>query len=310
MNDFLYGYTSGSVVTRSAGPVIPLITVFIILLVWATGAGTAIAQSSDTETRQTIEKWLGDGAAKFGSGADASEVIDFYGKKQLGIEYAGGLLDEGQEEKLVVTIDASDCVIYVETTFALALTTLQGSSDWESFRSNLKLLRYRDGTIEGYNSRLHYFSDWMKTNQEKGIFEILHQDQDQDLPLVNKVRFMSANRESYPRLAGSDSLYYLIAIRESELGSHNLYYIPTSRIPEYEKQWKTGDLIGFVSTIDGLDIAHTAIVLKEGDRAGFYHASTTGEVMKDPKTIHEYSSERRNVSGVVIARPVFSSAME
>lgn len=266
-------------------------------------AGTAVAALHQDEDRATITGWLEEGAERFGPDADPSDVIEFYGRKQLGIEYVGGLLDEDPVETLVVTLQGSDCVLYVENTFALALTTLQGSRSWDRFTDNLKLLRYRDGEIEGYNSRLHYFSDWMKTNEEKGLFDVLHQEP--ELPVVNLVQFMSANREAYPKLAESDSLFYLVATREAELRSRTLYYIPTEKIPEYEKQWKTGDLLGFVSTIDGLDIAHTALIHRDGDRVGFYHASTVGEVMIDPKTIYEYTRDRRNVKGVVVARPLF-----
>jgi hypothetical protein len=281
---------------------LPFVRIMIMVVLFSMPGITVHAQNQD-EARTTITSWLEEGAELFGPDADPAAVIEFYGKKQLGIEYVGGLLDENPVETLVVTLEGSDCVLYVENSYALALTTLQESRSWDRFADNLKLLRYRDGKIDGYNSRLHYFSDWMKTNQEKGLIEVLHQET--GLPVVNQVQFMSANRDAYPRLAESDSLFYLIATREAQLRSHRLYYIPTEKITEYEKNWKTGDLLGFVSTIDGLDIAHTALVHRDGDRLGFYHASTVGEVMKDPKTIYEYTRDRRNVKGVVVARPLF-----
>ena len=276
----------------------------IILAALICFAGTAVVAQHQEEDRRTIISWLEEAAEHFGPDSDPADVIEFYGRKQLGIEYVGGLLDADPVETLVVTLQGSDCVLYVENSFALALTTLQGSRSWDRFTENLKLMRYREGEIEGYNSRLHYFSDWMKTNEEKGLFKVLHQEP--DLPVVNQVQFMSANREAYPKLAESDSLFYLIATREAQLRSHTLYYVPTEKIPEYEKHWKTGDLLGFVSTIDGLDIAHTALIHRDGNRLGFYHASTVGEVMKDPKTIYEYTRSRRNVKGVVVARPLFT----
>jgi len=32
---------------------------------------------------------------------------------------------------------------------------------------NLKLIRYRQGKINGYSSRLHYFTDWLRDNEQK-----------------------------------------------------------------------------------------------------------------------------------------------
>ena len=276
----------------------------LISMVGTVVVGTAVVAQYQEDDRSTITSWLEEGAERYRPDADPADVIEFYGRKQLGIEYVGGLLDAEPVETLVVTLQGSDCVLYVENSFALALTTLQGSRSWDRFTENLKLMRYREGEIEGYNSRLHYFSDWMKTNEDKGLFKVLHQEP--DLPAVNQVQFMSANREAYPKLAESDSLFYLITTREAQLRSHTLYYVPTEKIPDYEKHWKTGDLLGFVSTIDGLDIAHTALIHRDGNRLGFYHASTVGEVMNDPKTIYEYTRDRRNVKGVVVARPLFT----
>jgi hypothetical protein len=286
--------------------VIRLASLFTILMV--AGCSPGATSQDDTDTDAVIARWLEEGAAIFGEVNELTVLIEFYGQKQFGITYVGGLLDAPPVETLVVTLEGSDCVIYVETSFALAMTTLQGSTDPGQFRENLKLLRYRDGRIQGYHSRLHYFSDWMKTNQEKGLIEILHQDA--DLPAVNRVGFMTANRESYPRLVESDSLFRLIAVREKELQEYQLHYIPQDRIREFEKNWQTGDLLGFVSTIEGLDIAHTALIHRDGDRVGFYHASTVGEVLPDPKTVFEYTRDRRNVRGVVVARPVFGSEYE
>ena len=81
-----------------------------------------------------------------------------------------------------------------------------------------------------------------------------------------------------------------------------LRYIPQEKIPEFESQFQTSDVLAFVTTIEGLDITHTALVKMDGDRAGFYHASTTGAVIVDPATIHEYTKNRDNVDGIVVAR--------
>lgn len=236
--------------------------------------------------------------------AMTSQLISFYSRKHLGITYVGGLLEVSPNETLVVTLQGSDCVLFVEHAVAMAMTTMQGSADFEQFTSNLALFRYGDGIIDGYASRLHYFSDWLRTNQSYGRIRILFQDR--GLPVLDDLSFMTENRTSYRQLSESDSLFKIIRAREQALNAMTpLRYIPQDEILEYEDRMETGDILTFVTTIGGLDISHTAIVKRDGNRVGFWHASTTGSVIVDPKSIYEYTRDRRNVKGIILARPVF-----
>ena len=40
-----------------------------------------------------------------------------------------------------------------------------------SFADNLQKIRYRDGVIDGYTSRLHYTSDWIENGVRQGFLE-------------------------------------------------------------------------------------------------------------------------------------------
>ena len=252
------------------------------------------------EDAATIETWLTEGLEYWRQTQDVPSLITHYAERQLGITYVGGLLDEPDTEQLVVTLEGSDCVIYVEMSLAMAMTTMQARTGYDAFRDNLKLIRYRDGEIDGYPSRLHYFSDWLLTNQEKGLLAL--QFQDEGLPVIDPPDFMTRNRENYRHLADDDAMFAQIRAMEERLAGMRLAYIPQERIPEFEARFQTGDILAFVTTVDGLDITHTGLVKMDGDRAGFYHASLTGSVIVDPATIHQYTQNRRNVNGIVIAR--------
>ena len=39
------------------------------------------------------------------------------------------------------------------------------------FARNLQRIRYRDGKIDGYTSRLHYISDWINNAVRQGLLE-------------------------------------------------------------------------------------------------------------------------------------------
>ena len=260
---------------------------------------TAVAAET-AETAETIEKWLNEGLTYWRQKRDVPSLIAHYADRQLGITYVGGLLDEPDTEQLVVTLEGSDCVIYVETSLALAMTTMQARTSYNAFRENLKFIRYREGEIDGYPSRLHYFSDWLLTNQEKGMLTVLFQED--GLPGIAPPDFMTQNRDNYRHLADDEAMFDKIRAMEQRLADRRLVYIPQDRIPEFEDRFQTGDILSFVTTIEGLDITHTGLVKMDGDRAGFYHASMTGSVIVDPNTIHEYTQNRRNINGIVVAR--------
>lgn len=256
------------------------------------------------QNQDTFEKWLIDGKANATTYETNEERIMRYARAQLGVPYVAGLLEIPEKESLVVTLEESDCVLFVEHSLALAITERSGSVDYDDLARNIAILRYYDGIIDGYASRQHYFSDWLRSNQQKNILEILHQD-DETLPEMAPLSFMSENRSAYRQLVDSDSLFALIIAREEYLNALiPLKFIPQDRIPEFEKEFHSGDVLSFISTIGGLDIAHTGIVYVDpsSGKVGFYHASTTGEVIKDPKTIHSYTRDRRNINGVIIAR--------
>ena len=63
---------------------------------------------------------------------------------------------EGETEALRVNLDSMDCTTFVETVAALAVTAREGRSSWQDFLYNLERIRYRQGTMRDYTSRLHY----------------------------------------------------------------------------------------------------------------------------------------------------------
>lgn len=275
-----------------------LIFSLIILILWPISGFTQTAVSD--QTREFISGILSEGSAAYNQHGNIDSLFTFYAEKQLGIPYVGGLLEVPETETLVITIDGSDCVIFVEMTTALVLTTLSDRYDFDSFATNLELLRYRGGYLNGYFSRLHYFGEWLQNNEEAGMLDVLFQDE--SYPEVGPYHFMSSNRSSYRQLAASDSLFQLMSQKEQLLNEKRLRFIPTETIPEIASSLLTGDIVAFVTEIDGLDVTHTGIVHVNEERVSFWHASTTGSVIAEPQTLHEYVKNRSQLRGILVAR--------
>lgn len=274
---------------------------FILILIFV--ARSSVAQplsNSDSEAR--IRQWLLEGIELYRTRADAQTIMSFYAEKQLGIPYKAGLLEKPGSESLVVTLEGSDCVIYVETTLALMMTTMVGSYSYDTFERSLSLIRYRNGTIDGYHSRLHYFGDWLVDGQNKRLIRVLFQEE--RFPKIQPYHFMSSNRSSYPALADDNTLEE-IRNAEKRLNEDLLYYIPTDKIPDVLNELRTGDIVAFVTKVPGLDFSHTAVIKRDNDRVGFWHASTTGAVIVESKTLYDYTKDRSSLLGIVIGRPNF-----
>lgn len=84
-------------------------------------------------------------------------------RRSIGQPYRLGLLGEGGVEPYdpdpLYCLSASDCVTFVEQTYAMAL-----SHDWPEFLDTLRRIRYRDGKI-GMLSRNHFTeADWNINN--------------------------------------------------------------------------------------------------------------------------------------------------
>ena len=240
------------------------------------------------------------------------EVVATLGTTFVGTPYEPGTLEIPGPERLVVNLRTFDCVTLVEHVLVLARLTVTAdvelleneASFRDRYRAELTRVRYRDGILSGYTSRLHYFSEWIRDADGKGfarsVTEELGGVEDR-----RPISFMSENPESYRQL-GEDS-GVLVAIREMEerVTRAVRFYIPQDQIADREGGIRNGDVIAAVSTLDGLDIAHTGIALWQGDRLHLLHAPLVGdsvEISVRPlaERIQAFSSQQ----GIMVARPL------
>ena len=100
---------------------------------------------------------------------DIAHYVTAYAHLLEGTTYTAGTLDRDSVENLQPYLQETDCTTFVETVLALARTAVKKQSTWDEYCRQLTALRYRNGKIDGYLSRLHYFSDWIANNEQKGF---------------------------------------------------------------------------------------------------------------------------------------------
>lgn len=212
---------------------------------------------------------------------------------------------EKEPEGLVVNLREMDCTTFVETVFSLAKTVSDGTPSFESFCENLKQFRYRNGRIDGYTSRLHYTTDWIHENSRKGLVK----DKTAEIggsPLALHLFFMSRNADKYKQLKHNPELVAEIAAIENSVNKHSYFFIPKDRIESVRNEIKEGDLIGFVTSITGLDVSHVGLAKWEAGRLTFIHASSAQKkVIVQPGTLQEYAQSASKNTGIIVVRPQF-----
>lgn len=230
----------------------------------------------------------------------ANELVTFYAKELIGRPYVAHTL-EGEKEMLTINIDELDCTTFVETLYALARTTLNGRFSWRDYANNLESIRYREGHINGYASRLHYISEWAVDNTNRGNIVEITKDVPGARELIKTINFMSQHRDKYPALK-DDETFNLIKRYEDGYRNHKTYYLKKEHLKNKDicNAVEEGDFVGLVCKTPGLDISHMGIVVKneKGELVVIDASMSGGKVQKEEKGIVEYLRPSKNVIGV------------
>ncbi len=223
------------------------------------------------------------------------------GKRFLGTPYVGKTLEIGMEEELVINLHELDCTTFLENVVVMAGLWEEGRLNFEDFQNGISYLRYRQGRRQGYPSRLHYFSEWIRDNEEKGVLDNITA-RIGGQPFDKDINFMSTHRSAYQQLAEEENFRAIKRVEE-KLAQIPLTYIPKSEISAIEGRIKDGDIIALTTSIKGLDVVHVGFAFHQEGRLHFLHASTgSNEVEISPQPLATYMSKIKHQTGIMVAR--------
>ena len=242
-------------------------------------------------------------SAKADFKSDADRIM-FFARSMIGIPYCGGTLDVNENESLVVRTDSVDCTTYVETVLAMYLASKIEYGGYNDFKKALTKIRYRDGVIKGYSSRLHYFSDWVTDNEKKGIlYEVTSRSNHSQRHF--SINYMTKHSVLYRHLKG-DSLSVNEMLRvEEKWKNYDMPYIPKELLKEHHNNIDicNGDILALTTNIDGLDVLHLGFAVWVDGNIHLLHASSLyGRVVLDPMSLYEYLKDRKKHTGIRVIR--------
>ncbi|MBQ0048889.1 MAG: DUF1460 domain-containing protein [Bacteroidales bacterium] len=267
----------------------------------ATAANAAIYTREDSIKVVTL---LQQGAAQ---PKDCS-LTSYYAKQFLGLPYVAHTLEGHTNEPLVVNLRQLDCTTLVDNCLALALTTQQGSTSFADFCYWLERMRYRDGKRNGYPSRNHYWSQWVRSNTALGLAEEVVSPQTHLQTQKLDLHYMSRHSAAYRMLKDApQAVKDLIQTYEQELSGQPVAYIPNEMLNKGRDvltNVRDGDVLALVTSKDGLDVSHLGFAQWGTD--GKLHllnaSSIHHKVVLEPMTLYRYMKKHPTNLGIRVFR--------
>ena len=240
-------------------------------------------------------------------GAAMAEI----GRSFVGTAYVPRTLEVEGPERVVVNFRGLDCVTFVENVFALSRFVRSGEATpprnrpvaEARYQKLIEEIRYRDGQLDGYASRLHYFSDWIADNASRMLIRELGLDLE-GIHDLEPVDFMTTHGDAYSQLAVVGNLE---ALKETEerLSAAGRVFVPEAGISAVADHVQDGDIIAATSAVDGLDVAHTGLALWVDGTLRLMHAPLVGDsVQISEVTLAERIQGIEGQDGIIVARPL------
>jgi len=230
-----------------------------------------------------------------------SESIIKIAKSFLETPYVASTLEINENEQLVCNLSELDCFTFDENVLVLYLTKKKNSNSYADFQETLTQLRYRNNKIDGYASRLHYFTEWVR-QAEKNVYI-------KDITLEiggeitsKEVHFMSANQKLYPKINDEKTLKTIIK-NEEKINEKPLSQIEKSKVASIESKIKEGDFIAMTSTLEGMDCNHVGIAIIVNGRIHLLHASSVlKKVVISEEPLADYLKGKKKDAGIMVLR--------
>jgi len=231
----------------------------------------------------------------------------FFARKFIDVPYVAHTLEVNDDERLVVNTRQLDCTTFVETVTALTLCAYRNLYTWRDFLNALVSMRYRDGQIEDYTSRIHYFTEWITANTAAGIVSEIQAPNPPFAAIQTvQVNYMSNHPKSYKALRQHPEYVGRIRQMEQQLSGQRFRFIPKSQTRNSQSLRQAigdGDIIAITCRKAGLDIAHLGFAVWHGQELHLLNASQLHHhVVDEPMTLYEYLQQHPTHTGIRIIR--------
>lgn len=281
-------------------------------------AGTALARRvgsatplpfpdnpKDFQGEKAFERILKKAAEKGWKEKPIGDLMGAIGLELLETPYVGGTLELYENQEVCsANLLQLDCVTFFESVLGMARLIKLGQTTSADLLAQLTRMRYRNGVVTDYTSRLHYISEWYTDNEAKGIVTVVTPTFPRAEKYAKRINFMSTHVDAYKQLKANPKMVEKIKDIEKGLNAVERSYVPKGYIGETEKNLQTGDIVAITTTIDGLDVSHTGLCYRdEKGTLRLLHASLTKKHVTLDTRLHDYLAGNTKQTGIMVARP-------
>lgn len=212
------------------------------------------------------------------SGLNTEEKICQISKYFLGLPYKKNSLIGSIETEEILTVDFEgvDCMTFIEYVEAIRV-----SENINDFIENLKKVRYFNGKVD-FKKRRHFFTDWNSLENVEIFTEKLGES---FCKHVEKVLNKKNENEHW--------------IEGLPIKKRTIIYIPTSSFLDIVKKLDSVYYCGFYTSMQGLDVKHVGILIKEKNLILRHASSIKGKVV-DVDFV-EYIKDKE---GIILYKPI------
>ena len=230
-----------------------------------------------------------------------------------GTPYVGFTLELDKDHEICsVNLNGLDCVTFFEDTLDFSRMLKKGGRTPAAMLEEVTLTRYRGGKMGDFTTRLHYTTDWMYDNEKKGVVKVLAPELPGAAKFTQPVGIMSQQPKNYRQLVAHPEFVPVIKKIEDEINSRDTMYVPMDKLGEAQAKLQSGDIVGVATTEEGIDIAHTGLVI--ADESGMLHFMDASSAKRNMKVTFEKGPISKafnwssKLTGAVFARPLEPTA--
>lgn len=229
------------------------------------------------------------------------KITEWTALQLVGKPYSIALLDQSEPEYMLVTLGATDCMIFVEEVLASSELIKLNQFNLNNLIKITKDLRYHGNVL--YCNRNHYFKDWALENIEKGYVT------DEAMKLTGDSFPFKAEVMGIKIAKNNDDPHKsdlnCILAREQVINQNQLGFIDIKKLPDYLKYIHSGDIIGIVRSPNGKADAvhHLGIAYVHNNVVSMIHASSKSGEVVIADTLLGYLGQFKDSQGILLLRP-------
>jgi len=234
------------------------------------------------------------------------DLMGLIGLELRNTPYVAGTLELYDDREVCsANLLGLDCVTFFESVLGIARMIKSDEHRPGDLLAELTSMRYRDGKIIDYASRLHYTCEWFSDNDRKGLVDTITKSLQGSEKYAKHIDFMSTHVSAYEQLKENPVLVDEIQEVERRLNEETRYYLPKAQVKDAEAELRTGDIVAITTSIPGLDVSHTGLCYRDDKgMLRLLHASLTHRKVVLDTELSAYLAGNKKQTGIMVARPL------